>query len=402
MLRRVFRITLSLLGIAAIAGALVYSFWPNPIEVDVGTIVRGKLEVSVTQDGKTRIKERYVISSPLGGQLDRIELRPGDMVKKGATFIAAVRPQSPQLLDSREIAQAAARVKAAQASVQRSGRARQAAEASLEFSQSEMERARDIARQRVISLSELESAEMQFRMRKAELEAATLAEDIANFELEQAKAALRYSHPAESSEDRPETIEITSPIDGKVLRVWEESSKVIAPSTPLLEVGDPADLEVEVDVLSSDAVQIRPGTKAWLEHWGGGHDLEGRVRLVEPSGFTKISALGVEEQRVNVIIDLIEPFEKRQTLGDGFRVEARIILWTGDDIVKAPVGALFRKGESWAVYQVLDNVVRVTEIEVGHRGGNEVEIIKGLVPGDRVVLHPNDQLQDGSKVIIQE
>jgi HlyD family secretion protein len=390
----------SLTAIGAILGALVYAFWPKPIEVDAAQITKGNLEVSITQDGRTRIKERYVISSPLGGQLDRIELRPGDIVKKGETFIASVRPLSPHLLDSREIAQAEARVKAAEAAVQRSARARQAADASRVFTRSEVERARDVAQQRVISRSELESAEMQFRMRTAELEAATLAEDIAKFELEQARAALLYTQPADQSENRPANLDIKSPIDGRVLRVWEESSKVILPTTPLLEVGDPADLEVEVDVLSSDAVQIKPGTEAWLEHWGGDHDLAGSVRLVEPSGFTKISALGVEEQRVNVIIDLIDPIENRPTLGDGFRVEARIVLWKGVDIMKAPVGSLFRQKDRWAVYKIVDDVIHLVEIEVGHRGGNEVEVLKGLAVGDRVVLHPNDQLKDGGRIVI--
>ncbi len=391
---------MSALFLAALVGSLVYAFWPKPVEVEAVEIVQGDLVVSVTQDGKTRIKERFVISSPLAGQLERIELRPGDRVKKGETCLAAVRPRSPQLLDSREIAQAEARVKAGEAVVQRSWRARQAAEASMDFAKAEVQRARSIAQERVISRSELDGAEMLFRMRKAELEEGSLAEVIAKFELELAKAALSYAQPADPKVERPADLEIRAPIDGQVLRVWEESSKVIAASTPLLELGDPADLEVEVDVLSSDAVQIQPGTEAWLEHWGGEYDLEARVRLVEPSGFTKISALGVEEQRVNIILDLIDPLEKRPTLGDGFRVEARIVLWKGIDLIKAPIGSLFRREDAWAVFVIHEGTVMTHEVEIGHRGGNEVEIMKGLQVGDRVVLHPNDTLSDGKRIVV--
>lgn len=398
MLRRVIRGILLTVIAAGVLGWLVYAFWPRPISVELAEVTRGDLRVSVTQDGKTRIRERYVISAPVPGQLKRIELRPGDAVTQGETVIAYIQPQIPPMLDSRELAQAEARVKAAEAALRRSERAIEATEASLKFAVAELSRAKGVARDQVISRSELEGFEMRFRMAQAVHEQARLGQDMAKFELEQARAALLFSRPQSAEAELPADLEIRAPITGRVFRVFQESTKLVAASTPLVEIGDPADLEVEMDVLSTDAVQIKPGDPAWLEHWGGDHDLASRVRLVEPSGFTKISALGVEEQRVNVILDIIAPAEERTTLGDGFRVEARVVLWEGKGIVKVPASALFRSGQRWSVFVIQADRAVLRDIDVGHRNDLEFEVLKGLEPGERVVVHPSESVQDGIRV----
>ncbi len=251
----------------------------------------------------------------------------------------------------------------------------------------------------------MESAEFDYRQKSEELRSTRIQEEIARFELEQAEAALLRTRPREadatagaSDGNGGWTFTIYSPIKGSVLRVLQESAAVVNAGTPLLELGDPRDLEAEVDVLSRDAVKIHPGARVLLEHWGGDKVLQGRVRLVEPSGFTKISTLGVEEQRVNVIVDFVDPPEARATLGDGFRVEARIVIDEADDVLKVPTSALFRVGKQSAVFKVVDDVVHEQIVEIGRQNGLEAEVLAGLAAGDQVVIHPSDQIEDGIHV----
>jgi HlyD family secretion protein len=410
----------------AVVGGLVYAFWPTPVEADLVEVGRGTLRVTVDEDGKTRIREKYVVSAPLNGRILRISMDPGDEVVAGKTLLTMIEPRDPELLDARSVAQAEARVKAAEAAWRRAGPILEAARHAQGQAEADVARKRGARAQNAISQSELDDAEYLFRQRSEELRSARMAQEIAQFELQQAEAALIRSKPRATEEPpssnnravngngsavdpAPENgstaengngwnLPIYSPINGRVLRVFQESAAVVTPGTPLIELGDPADLEVEIDVLSRDAVKIKPGDLVLLEHWGGSRPLKGQVRVVEPSGFTKISTLGVEEQRVYVIVDLIDPPTERRSLGDGFRVEARVVIDEAKDVLKVPTSALFRVGDKSAVFQVVDGVVRQQEVKVGRQNGLEAEILEGLSPGDKVVLHPSDRIEAGVKV----
>ena len=394
-----------LLVAALVVGGLGYAFWPEPAEVDLAKVERGSLQVTVDEDGKTRIREKYVVSAPLVGRLLRINMEAGDPIVAGKTLLASIEPRDPDLLDARAVAQAEARVRAAEATLKKMEPTLETVRDAQAFAEAEMTRARKAAVGNAISKSELESAEFDYRQKSEELRSTRIQEEIARFELEQAEAALLRTRPrdAETTGGASDgnggwTFTIYSPIKGRVLRVLQESAAVVNAGTPLLELGDPLDLEAEVDVLSRDAVNIHPGARVLLEHWGGDKVLQGRVRLVEPSGFTKISTLGVEEQRVNVIVDFVDPPEARATLGDGFRVEARIVIDEADDVLKVPTSALFRVGKQSAVFQVVDDVVHEQVVRIGRQNGLEAEVLEGLAAGDQVVIHPSDQIEDGIHV----
>ena len=386
----------------AVVGSIVYAFLPQPIPVDMAEVDRGQLQVTVDEDGKTRIKERYIVSSPLTGRLLRIKLDPGDDIRRGETLLARIEPTDPALLDSRALAEAEAKVNAAKATLDRAGPALKRAKIELEHAESEFGRLSQLHQKKAVSEHVLDAAEMTFRTKEEEYRAAKFAEEIARFELEMAKAALVRTRPVNATIDDDgegrRVFEIRAPIDGRVLRLILESAKVVAAGTELLELGDPADLEVEIDVLSKDAVRIKPGQSVLLEQWGGEKPLQGVVRLVEPAGFTKISALGVEEQRVNVIIDFAGPPMARESLGDSFRVEARIIVWEGEGVLKVPISAMFRHQDEWAVFAVDDDTARLRQIRIGHRNGMEAEVLDGLNQGDVVIMHPSDRVADGVKV----
>jgi HlyD family secretion protein len=424
---------LFVLGVlAAIAAGLVYAFMPQPVEVDLVKVQRGDLQVTVDEDGKTRIREKYMVSAPLNGRILRISLDPGDKVIAGETLLTMIEPRDPELLDARSVAQAEARVHAAEAALRQVEPNLQTARDAQALAEVDLTRARQSARSNAITPAELDEKEFVYRQRSEELRASKIAEEIAKFELQQAKAALIRSRPREetngvsaqqvvntggngNSENGgsvPGSFDglgvpngnggwnfpIYSPINGRVLRVLQESAAVVTPGAPLVELGDPDDLEVEIDVLSRDAVRIHPNDLVYLEHWGGEKPLEGRVRTVEPSGFTKISTLGVEEQRVYVIVDLVAPPEERETLGDGFRVEARVVIDEVRGVLKVPTSALFRVDEGPAVFQVVDGVVHQRVVKTGRQNGLEAEILGGLKEGDLVVLHPSDQIDDGVQV----
>jgi HlyD family secretion protein len=384
---------------AIVVVGLGYAFWPQPVDVDLATVDRGSLQVTVDEDGKTRIREKYVVSAPLAGRLLRINMDAGDKVEAGKTLLATIEPRDPELLDARTIAQAEARVRAAEATLKKMEPMMEQVRAAQAFAEAELTRARSAGS--AVSKSELENAEYENRRSSEEQRSTRIQEEIARFELEQAKAALLRTRPRENNEEDGAsngngwTFTIYSPINGQVLRVLQESAAVVTAGTPLLELGDALDLEAEIDVLSRDAVKIKPGAKVLFEHWGGDRDLLGRVRLVEPSGFTKISTLGVEEQRVNVIVDFVDPPESRTALGDGFRVEARIVIDEADDVLKVPTSALFRVGKESAVFKVVDDVVHEQIVKVGRQNGLEAEVLEGLDNGDRVVIHPSDQIEDG-------
>jgi HlyD family secretion protein len=339
-----------------------------------------------------------------------------------------IEPRDPELLDARSIAQAEARVKAAAAALRQAEPQLEAARLAQAHAETELARARQAAQSNAIPAAELDDAKHAYRQRSEEVRVARIAEEIARFELQQAEAALIRSRPPAddttegNSDNATDTLPteinsaasgnaehanngnggwnfpIYSPISGRVLRVLQESAAVVTPGTPLVELGDPTDLEVEIDILSRDAARIDPNDLVYLEHWGGDRPLKGRVRTVEPSGFTKISTLGVEEQRVYVIVDLVDPPEERRSLGDGFRVEARVVIDEAHDVLKVPTSALFRVGDKPAVFQVVNGTVHQQIIKTGRQNGLEAEVLQGLSENDQVVLHPSDRVEDGVQV----
>jgi HlyD family secretion protein len=382
----------------AVAAFLVYAFRPKPVDVDVAAVTRGALQVTVDEDGRTRIKERYVVSAPLAGRQARITLRPGDPVTAGQSPLTVIEPSDPALLDERSRAEAEARVKATESGTKRAQAALDQARVAHDYAKAELARAQPLVGTSGVSRQAFEDLQLKERLTAERLREAQFALQIANFELEQAQSALIRTRPRSPGDEATWRFEIRSPISGRVLRVFQESSTVVTPGTRLLELGDPSDLEVEIDVLSADAVRVKPGAKVRFEHWGGGEPLWGRVRLVEPAAFLKVSALGVEEQRVWVIADFTDPYEKRKALGDAYRVEARIVVWEGENVLKVPAGALFRQGDRWAVYVLENGKARLRHVRTGQSNGLETEVHDGLSANERVVVHPSDKIQDGVAV----
>lgn len=388
-----------LLVALGVVGAIVFAFRPQPVAVDLAEVVLGPLEVTVDEDGRTRIRDRYVVSAPLNGQLQRIELDAGDAVAAGETVVAVLEPVDPALLDARENLESEARVRRAQAVLERTGPELDAALARREHAAVELDRIQTAFNRNAATQRELDAALLADRTAREELAAARFAQEIARFELELAQAALIRTRPVAEGGAAPEYLTIRSPITGRVLRVMHESAAVVSPGSPIIELGDPADLEIEVDVLSTDAVQIRPGAPVHIERWGGERVLNGVVRLVEPQAFTKISALGVEEQRVNVIIDFADPFELWSALGDGYRVEARIVVWREESVLKVSAGSLFRRGREWCVFAERDGRAVLREVAAGRRTSLEVQIVEGLDAGERVIVHPSDSIEAGTAIV---
>ncbi|MCA9009976.1 MAG: HlyD family efflux transporter periplasmic adaptor subunit [Planctomycetaceae bacterium] len=380
----------------AVVAAVVLAMLPAPVAVDVSTICRGPLVVTISDDGRTRIRERYIVSAPLSGRLVRIQLKPGDPVVAHETQLTAIEPADPSLLDPRAVAEAEARVKAADARLGQAKPRLESARIALNHAETELGRIQQLFDRNAGAKQELDTQRVIFQQAGNEYESAKFEVEIARFELDVAKAAM--TRGSDDSGRHEWSFPVTSPISGRVLRVFQESATVLNAGERILEIGEPTDLEVEVDVLSRDAVRIRPGNRVMLEQWGGGVSLAARVRLIEPSAFTKVSALGLEEQRVNVIIDFVEPPDKRPPLGDGYRVEAAIVEWESTDVLTVPTGALFRDGDSWAVFVAAGNRARLTRVELGHRNDNEAEVLRGLKEGDRVILYPGDRVEDRTRI----
>lgn len=390
--QRVFLVVVVLLVVAAVTLALL----PRPVAVDVAEIRRGPLVVTITDDGRTRIRERYVVSAPLSGRLVRIRLKPGDPVVAHETQLTTIEPSDPTLLDPRAIAQAEARVKSAEARLGQANPRFDSAKVALNHAETEFGRIQKLVDKNAGSQQELDNLKVAFQQAGNEYEASRFEVEIAGFELEVARAALTHGTDGKPSGDW--SFPLTSPISGRVLRVFQESATIVNPGDQILEIGDPADLEVEVDVLSRDAVRIRPGGRVMLEQWGGSESIAARVRLIEPSAFTKVSALGIEEQRVNVIIDFADTPESRPPLGDGYRVEAAIVEWESENVLTVPTGALFRIDDDWAVFVVQRNRAKLTKVELGRRNDNDAEVVKGLEEGNRVILYPGDRIENGISI----
>jgi HlyD family secretion protein len=380
---------------AVLISLIVIGLWPKPVRVETAQVRIAPLRVTVNDEGQTRVKHRYVVSSPIGGQLRRIQWKPGAVVEAGVTPLAYLEGGGADMLDARSLAQAEARVAGAAAAREQSAALDLRAKAAAELARSEAQRARQLFERGAMARQEFEQAAMRETAANEEARAAVFALQIASHEEQQARALLLRG---QSKERSGEPVVVTSPVSGRVLRVFQESERLVSGGTPLLEVGDPTDLEIWVEVLSRDGVRIRPGAAVWLDQWGGAEPLKARVRLVEPSAWTKISALGVEEQRVWVIADFVDPVEKRPTLGDAYRVEARIVLWEGDKVLQAPAGALFQQKGSWMTYLVDGGRARMKPVHVDHSNGLWTEIADGLKEGDAVLVYPGDRVEDGVRV----
>jgi HlyD family secretion protein len=388
-----FRLASLVLGLAMIA-AVVSALRPRTVDVEVAKVVRAPLEQQIVENGKTRVRERYTVSAPVAGTVARIALREGDVVEPGSV-VARFLPPPSLLLDPRsrqvaehQLASALEAYRQAQANARR-------AEAAHEQAQLALRRVNALAAQGVASPAQRDQATADARMRESELASARFAEKIAEQEIQQARAALRPSNPGSRA---PEQLEVRSPIHGQVLRILHKSEGVVTSGTPLIELGNPQALELVVDVLSQDAAQIRPGMPARVLHWGGEPALSAKVRRVEPAAFTRISALGVDEQRVNVILDPDGPPEQWRALGDGFAVDIAITTWSNPDVLQVPTSALFRQGSGWAVFAVKSGRAVVREVEPGHRGELRAEILRGLQPDEIVVIHPGPSVRGGVAV----
>jgi HlyD family secretion protein len=428
--RRTKRRWLPYAGGIVLLALIVAGLWPKPAPVETVKVMIGPMRSTVNEEGKTRIKQRFVVSAPVAGQLRRIPFKAGAEVKANETVVAVIDPLAPTMLDARSRALAEARRDTAAANLER-------ARAAQKFAASELKRFEALFAEKTIAVQEFEqvqwretsaakelaAAEAALRQAEAELaeftNSATSLNDATipspsprngvrgghgnNPELANDTSTATH-HPQSLSPLRGEggharaAVEVKAPASGRVLRVIEESSRVVVAGMALMEIGDPADLEVVVEVLSRDGAALRPGTKVELEQWGGNEPLEARVRLVEPAAFTKVSALGVEEQRVKVIADVVTPVEKRASLGDQFRVEARLITWESDKVLKVASGAVFRRDNQHAVFAMRNGRAVFQPVTIGRHSGTETEITDGVREGDEAIIYPGDRIQDGQRV----
>lgn len=391
----------SLLVLAAllIATLIVYAYWPKPVPVAVTVVSRGPMDVTITEEGKTRIHDCYTLTAPVAGYAPRLDWHPDDSVKAGQTLLV-LAPLPSSVLDARSRAEAQARVAQARAALDAAQTNAQAVAADADLAAREAKRLQALFDTGAVSQTALDAAQARARSTQASLQSARSAIDVARYELQGAETALKYS--TGRPETQSEAIPLTSPIDGRVLNVAHENEGVVQPGQAILTVGDPASLEVEIDVLSADAVRIRPGTRVQFERWGGPAPLEGRVRTVEPAAFTKVSALGVEEQRVLVIADITSPRDQWRQLGHAYRVDARFLLWHSDDALRVPVSALYRKAEGWAVLALVDGRIAEQTVRIGERGDRYAQVLDGLQPGAEVITYPDDTLNVGAAAEARE
>jgi HlyD family secretion protein len=389
----------------AIVVAVALALRPSPVPVDVAVVSRGPLVVAIEESGVTRIKDRYVVSAPLAGNVARVQLEPGDRVQAGDT-LAEIAPGVSPLLDERTRAEAQARFGAAQSAWGQARAQATRAEAAYELAGRELTRARGLAQGSSITQQALEQAEFDARVRAQDLASAKFFVKVAAEQTRLARVAMGDGREEAGVETDGRAskrawnrhVDVLAPVSGVVLRVHQKSSGVVQPGTPLVEIGDPRVLEVVVDLLTTDAVRVRPGTKVAIKGWGADRGVAGQVRRIEPAAFTKLSALGVEEQRVNVVVDMTDPHTAWAALGDGYRVDARLVLWQADDVVRVPQGAAFRQGDGWAVFRITDGRARLWPITIGQRGESEIEVTRGLDMGSVVAVHPGDRVADGARV----
>lgn len=393
---------LSIAGlIVIVAAGLFFALRPRPVPVDIARIQKGPIEVTVDEEGVTKVREIYMVSAPVAGRLRRTPLKVGDAVTAKTSVVARIEPVAPSFLDERARKSAEASARAAEAAAKLAEAQVKRAEAELDFARSDLQRSEELAKRNTISERTLDQAKLEFRTRGAALRSAEAELEVRRRQHDSAKAKLIEPDDMSAFGNAPCCVTVHAPVSGRVLEIIHESEKVVPMGTSLVEIGDPLDLEIVVDLLSSDAVKVQTGTMAKIEGWGGG-TLNARVRRIEPTGFMKVSALGIEEQRVKVRLDLTDKNDRWTRLGHDYRVLVRIMIWRADDAVVVPLSALFRKGANWAVFRVEDGEAHLTTIEIGQRNTRFAEVKKSLSPGDRVVLHPSDRLSDGVRVVERE
>ncbi len=389
------RIVFIALGVVALVIALIYGFMPETVVVELAEVERKNLKVVILEEGKTRIKEHYQISAPVAGSLYRMPWKVGDTVTKDQVLLE-ISARASTLLDSRTKAEAENRVEAAQAALNTAKAKAKAAAASAEFASSEYQRLNKIYQKKLIAYSQLQQAEASQRRAIANQESAEFASKTALYQLNEARNALNHFASGDSIQ---ESIKIVSPINGQILMIQEKSQRSVETGEVLLEIGNTRQLEIVSEVLSSDAVKIKEDMTVELAHWGGSEVLQGYVHRVEPVAKTKISALGVEEQRVNVIVEIVSEHEDWQALGEGYRVDTGFILWQADDVLQIPENSLFKVNDQWAVFKLSeDNRVDQVMVQIGRRNGVYAEVLEGLSLGDQVVLYPGQSLQAGVTV----
>jgi HlyD family secretion protein len=392
MKRRIASKVLWSIVLLGVVGFIVYGYLPQPIEVETVKPTVGSIAITVEDDGETRIRERYVLSTPVTGKLLRVDFHAGDPVIAGETEIARIQPSDPSLLDARSRAEAQARVRVAVAAYGQAYTTVQRAKEALKLAEQDFERAVKLRKSNAMAQAEYDAAENRLRLAMADVRSAESAQWVAQYEIDQAEATVQYIKATYDPND-DNFFTVVSPITGKVLEVHREDSGIVASGTAIASIGDPSDLELVIDVLST-------GDPVIIEHWGGDEPLVGVVRIVEPSAFLKISALGLEEKRVNVIVDFTDPFQDRNSLGDGFRIEAKIIVdKTSPDSISVPTGTLFRQGEAWQVYRIIDDAAELTTVQVGKTNGRRAEIQSGITESDRLILHPTESIHTGVQVV---
>lgn len=383
------------LGVAAL-GLLVFALLPNPVLVDMDRVKRGDVLVTLDGEGKTKIHDIYVIYSPIEGRVTRIEAEQGDTVTAGETVIANMLPADPRFVDSRTEMQAQADIDGAEAALGFEVAQLERAEAELAFANSELERAQRLYDNGNVSIARLEQAELIVRLRETELNTAKSGMEVAESTLAAARARLLQPGGTNSGDGSDESsLVVRAPVSGKVLRILHKSEGVIPAGTPLAEVGNPEELEVVIEMLSRDAVKVEPGDIALIKRWGGDDDIRAQVRVVSPSGFTKISALGIEEQRVNIYLDFLDDQEKWRGLGDAFRVEAGIIVDQADAALNVPISALFRFEGNWSVFTVEDGTAVRKQVQIGRMNDQIAEVIGGLSESETIIIHPGSDVDDG-------
>ncbi len=387
------------LVLALVAAGFYVAFQPRPVEADVVWVVRGSLRITLDEEGQTRVRDRYVVSAPLDAAILRIELEPGDAVRAGSTVVARLRPKQPTFLDTRSRAEGEATVASAESAIRQATVERDRAIVERDYAATQLARHEKLHENGLLSDQRMEASRQQVAEAAEQVRVAEAAIAVAAAELERARTSLIGANDERPVSARAAAIVLRSPVNGVVLRRLRESEASVPAGEPLVEIGDPGKLEVVSDMLSMDAVRISEGDAVLIDQWGGDQPLRGTVRRVEPFGFTKISALGVEEQRVNVIVDFEDPREAWEALGDGYRVEIRVIVWQAEDVLKVPTSGLFRSGESWAVYGVGDDMVaRLRTVQIGQRTALEAQVVAGLADGDTVIAYPTDRVEDGVEI----
>ncbi|MEM8589987.1 MAG: HlyD family efflux transporter periplasmic adaptor subunit [Pseudomonadota bacterium] len=401
-MQRLVRWILRLGLLAVVVAGFVYALWPRPVPVDIAEVTRGTFEVSITDDGEARVREVYVVSAPVTGQVMRFDGEVGDHVTAGESALTEILPTNPVFLDVRSRAESEALVAAAEAATSLAEAEVDRAQAAVNYAQAQYDRAEPLADRGTISPAELDRARLELSTEQAVLETARAALRVRSFELETARAAL--IGPEQDLDGQAEgcCITVRAPVSGEILRILQESEVVVPVGTPLVEIGDANDLEIVVDLLSSDAVRVSPGDPVVIEGWGGDMDLNGTVRRVAPFARTEVSSLGIEEQRVDVMIDITDPPAAWSRLGHGYQADIRIVLRRDSDVLQVPLGSLFREGGDWALFRIVDGVATLTPVEVGAINAVAAEIHGGLEQGETLVLYPSDRIADGVSVVPRE